>query len=52
MPQPKSTISRRRFLTTAAKASALFAVPIFVPGRVLGLDGGVAASERITLAGL
>ena len=52
MPQPKSTISRRRFLTTAAKASAVFAVPTLVPGRVLGLDGGVAASERITLAGL
>jgi len=52
MPQPRSTISRRRFLTTAAKASALFAVPALVPGRVLGLDGGVAASERITLAGM
>ena len=25
---------------------------MIVPGRVLGLDGGVAASERITLAGL
>jgi predicted dehydrogenase len=52
MPQRRSTFSRRRFLTTAVKASALFAVPTFVPARVLGLDGGVAASERIALAGL
>ena len=45
-------MTRRRFLSAAAQASAVFAVPVFVPGRVLGLDGGVAASERITLAGL
>ena len=52
MPQRKSTFTRRRFLATAAQASALLAAPLFIPGRVLGKDGGVAANERITLAGL
>ena len=48
--KPKAT--RRQFLATAAKASAVFAAPMIVPGRALGLNGAVAASERITLAGL
>lgn len=52
MPQKNSTYTRRRFLTTAAQASAVLAAPLFIPGRVLGKDGGVAANERITLAGL
>ena len=47
-----STFNRRRFLSTVAKASAAFAAPTLIPGRVLGLNGAVAASERITLAGL
>ena len=45
-------VTRRRFLATAAKAGAILAAPMFVPGPVLGKDGGVAASERITLAGI
>jgi predicted dehydrogenase len=52
MSRDKSSVTRRRFLVTAAKASAVFGVPTFIPGRVLGKDGGIAASERITLAGL
>ena len=48
----KSNLSRRRFLATAAKAGAVLAAPMFVPGTVLGKSGGVAASERITVAGL
>ncbi|HUG90397.1 MAG TPA: Gfo/Idh/MocA family oxidoreductase [Planctomycetaceae bacterium] len=52
MPARDTNITRRRFLATAAKASAVFAVPMIIPGRALGLDGGVAASERVTLAGL
>jgi hypothetical protein len=28
------------------------AAPTFIPGAVLGKDGGVAASERIALAGI
>jgi predicted dehydrogenase len=52
MSTTRSRVTRRQFLSTAARASAVLAAPMFVPGRVLGLDGGVAASERITLAGL
>jgi predicted dehydrogenase len=52
MSQRKSSVNRRRFLGTAAKASAVFAAPMFIPGAVLGKDGGVAANERIALAGL
>ena len=44
--------SRREFLANCAKASAVFAVPMVVPSRVLGKDGAVAPSNRITLAGL
>ena len=39
---------RRRFL----KTSALFAVPLFLPGRALGRGGAVAPNEKITLAGI
>jgi predicted dehydrogenase len=52
MPNRSLTVTRRRFLGTAAKAGAVLAAPLFVPGAVLGKDGGVAANERITLAGL
>ena len=48
----KSNLSRRRFFVTAAKAGAVLAAPMFVPGVVLGKNGGVAASQRIALAGL
>ena len=47
-----SGLSRRRFLTAAAKAGAVLALPQFVPATVLGMDGGVAASERIVLGGI
>ncbi|MBN2024139.1 MAG: Gfo/Idh/MocA family oxidoreductase [Pirellulales bacterium] len=49
MREPPSAITRRRFL---AGASAALALPPFVAGRVLGKDGGVAASERIVLGGI
>ena len=52
MSQKGSTVNRRRFLAAAAKTGAVLAAPLFVPGPVLGKDGGVAASERITLAGI
>ena len=52
MPDANSTITRRRFLATTAKAGAVLASPMFIPGPALGRDGGVAANERITLAGL
>ena len=44
--------SRRRFLKFVSAAGAAAAVPQLVPGRVLGKDGAVAPSERITLGGI
>ena len=44
--------SRRSFLKTAAKASAVLAAPSIVPSSALGLDGVVAPSERIVLGGI
>ncbi len=48
----KKATSRRHFLCSVAKAGSLLAVPAIVPAKALGLDGGVAANERITLAGI
>jgi len=45
-------LNRRQFLTTAMKAGMLLAAPLVVPGAVLGRDGGVAPSERITLGAI
>jgi hypothetical protein len=44
--------SRRGFLSTTLKAGVLLAAPQVVPGSVLGMDGGVAPSERIVLGGI
>ena len=52
-PGPSSLhLNRRQFLRTAAQAGALLAMPLVVPGAVLGKDGGVAPSERIVLGGI
>lgn len=48
----KSPFSRRRFLKTAAAASALTAVPYFVPATVLGKNGAVPPSEKIIVGGI
>jgi predicted dehydrogenase len=44
-----SPLNRRQFLRRAATASAL---PIVVPGSVLGLNGAVAPSNRIVFGGI
>lgn len=44
--------TRRRFLKTTLKTGALLALPQIVPGRVLGMDGGIAPSEQIVLGGI
>ena len=44
--------ARRRFLQTAIQASAVFALPQFIPAAVLGKDGAVPPSERVRLAGI
>ena len=43
---------RRRFLKTALRACASLAVPLWVPGAVLGKDGAVPPSEKIVLGGI
>jgi len=48
----ESDFTRRRFLKDVAATGAAAAVPALVPGRVLGLDGIVAPSERILLGGI
>lgn len=45
-------LTRRHFLKAAAKAGAVLALPQIVPGRVLGMDGGVAPSEQIALGAI
>lgn len=42
-------LNRRRFLR---RGLALAAAPMIVPGRVLGLDGGTAPSNRIVFGGI
>ncbi len=47
-----AALSRRRFLSRAAQAGALLALPQIVPGRVLGKDGGIAPSQRVVLGAI
>ncbi len=49
---PGSDFTRRKFLSTTIKTGALLALPQIVPGRVLGMDGGVAPSEQIVMGGI
>ncbi len=52
MPEKTSAFTRRRFLKTAAGASALAAVPQVIPSAALGKDGSVLPSERIVLGAI
>src|SRR2546423_1639678 len=52
MSKQKLQFNRRNFLATTLKAGAILALPQFVPGRVLGKDGGVAPSEQIIMGGI
>ena len=45
-------VSRRRFLTTAAQAAGLVALPAFIPGKVLGKNGVPPPSEKIIVGGI
>jgi len=47
-----SPVTRRQFLKGAAVAGGAVAAPLVVPGKVLGLGGEVAPSEKITLGGI
>ena len=52
MSDQMAKLSRRRFLKTAAGASALVALPHFIPGAALGKDGTPPPSEQITVGGI
>ena len=52
MSVPTASLSRRRFLQTAAQAGALVALPQLIPGSVLGKDGAVPPSEQILVGGI
>ena len=45
----ESRLTRRGFLKTAAVGAGFTALPYFVPASVLGRDGNIAASNRITM---
>lgn len=45
----KRTTSRRRFLKTTVSAVSAAAAPMIVPSHVLGRNGAIAPSEKITL---
>lgn len=48
----KHGLTRRSFLKKTLVAGGGLALPMIVPGRVLGRDGGVAPSNRIVMGGL
>ena len=48
----KSSLSRRRFLKSAAGVGAVAAVPYFIPASALGRGGAVPPSERIVVGGI
>ena len=52
MSKKKIHLSRRGFLKTAAAAGAALAAPHVVSSSVLGKDGAVAPSEKITLGAM
>ena len=52
MSDTTAKLSRRRFLKTAAGASALVALPHFIPAAALGKDGAVPPSEQIIVGGI
>jgi len=47
-----TALSRRRFLKTTAGASALAALPYFIPATALGKNGATPPSERILVGGI
>ncbi|MDO8542635.1 MAG: Gfo/Idh/MocA family oxidoreductase [Opitutaceae bacterium] len=49
---PGPSMPRRAFLKKSLLASGAAMMPMIVPGRVLGRDGGVAPSNRIVLGGI
>jgi len=52
MSEQGAYLNRRRFLKRAVQAGAVLAAPYVISSAVLGKDGAVAPSERITVGGI
>jgi hypothetical protein len=52
MSDRRTSVTRRRFLKSAAGASAAWMAPRIIPAAALGKDGAVAPSEKIVLGGI
>jgi len=52
MAERSGHLNRRGFLKAAVQAGAMLAAPYVIPSAVLGKDGDVVPSERITLGGI
>ena len=52
MAKATHRMHRRRFLKTAAAASAAVAAPHIIPSSAIGRDGAVPPSERIVVGGI
>ncbi len=52
MTHQTSRQNRRRFIKKSLGAAAAVVMPQFIPGSVLGKDGVIAPSQRITLGGI
>ncbi len=52
MSSSLSKSTRREFIKASAKATALVAAPMVIPGSALGLDGATPPSERIVVGAL
>ncbi len=48
----RTRATRREFLTSAARAGAVLALPAVLPAKVLGRDGAVPPSEKIVCGGI
>jgi predicted dehydrogenase len=52
MSKQRWDLNRRRFLKSTLQAGAAFALPLAIPGSVLGKDGAAPPSEQIVLGGI
>ncbi|HEX4128905.1 MAG TPA: Gfo/Idh/MocA family oxidoreductase [Pirellulales bacterium] len=52
MAKHSTPLHRRRFLTSAATASAAIALPHIIPSSAIGRDGATPPSERVVVGGI
>jgi len=49
---PRQSLHRRHFIKKAALSAMAAAIPCYIPGKLLGMDGAVPPSEQIILGAL